>query len=161
MEFYLPIYKELWGLKYTILRYGNVYGPRQDPYGEAGVVAIFASQMLTGERTTINGTGEQQRDFIYVEDVARVNYRCLEKSDGEAYNVGSGVGISVNQIFHHVKRLTGYQQEPFFGPPKGGEVFKVYLDITKARKELGWKPKVSLEEGLALTVEHIKSQLST
>ncbi len=159
VEFYLPVYKELCGLNYTILRYGNVYGPRQDPYGEAGVVAIFAGQMLQRERATINGTGEQERDFLYVEDAARANLLCLEAGDGEAYNIGSGVGTTVNEIFRRLKGLTGYQLQPFFAPPKEGEVFRIYLDVTKARKELGWEPTVSLEDGLARTVEHLEAQL--
>ncbi|MFQ5873389.1 MAG: NAD-dependent epimerase/dehydratase family protein [Dehalococcoidia bacterium] len=161
VEIYLPIYRELCGLRYTTLRYANVFGPRQDPYGEAGVVAIFAGQMLQGERVTINGTGEQERDFVYVEDVARANLACLEAGDGQAYNIGSGVGTSVNTVFGHLKGLTSYGREPYFGPPKEGEVFKIYLDVAKAERELGWKPSVSLEDGLARTVEHMRAELKT
>ncbi|MFQ5933589.1 MAG: NAD-dependent epimerase/dehydratase family protein [Dehalococcoidia bacterium] len=159
VESYLSIFRQLWGLKYTTLRYGNVYGPRQDPEGEAGVVAIFVGQMLRGEQVTINGTGEQQRDFVYVGDAVNANLLCLEAGDGEAYNIGSGVGTSVNIIFDHLKRLTGYQREPYFGRPLEGEVFRTYLDVAKAERGLGWKPQVALGEGLALTVDHLRAEL--
>ena len=159
VEFYLSAYKQTSGLNYTVLRYANVYGPRQDPYGEAGVVAIFTGQMLKGEQATINGTGEQERDFVYVEDVARANLISLGAGDGEAYNIGFGKGTSVNTIFNELKRLTGYGQQPYFGPPQSGEVFKIYLDIAKAKGGLGWEPAISLEEGLARTVEQMRAQL--
>ena len=157
IETYLPIYGEEFGLRYTILRYANVYGPRQDPYGEAGVIAIFTSQMLKGEEVTINGTGEQQRDFVYVDDVAKANLRSLEAGDGGALNIGCGVGTSVNEIFEQLKNATSYQRDPHLGPPKKGEVFKIYLDVSKAKRELGWIPQVSLSDGLTRTVEYMKA----
>jgi UDP-glucose 4-epimerase len=174
VEHYLYLYRANYGLEYTVLRYPNVYGPRQDPYGEAGVVAIFTGQMLSRGQPVINGSGEQERDFVYVSDVARANVLALAADDGHdrrpqtddrchplavrgrrsavVYNIGSGVGTSVNRIFELLAGLTGYDRPAVHGPPKPGEVFKVYLDARRAREELGWVPQVTLEEGLARTV---------
>lgn len=157
VEHYLYLYQTNYGLAYTILRYPNVYGPRQDPHGEAGVVAIFAHLMLQGQQVVINGSGEQERDFVYVSDVAQANLLALEKGDGGIYNVGSGAGTSINEIFSQLRAITGYQGDEVHGPPKLGEVFKVYLDATLARTELGWGPRISLEEGLRRTVEYFAS----
>ena len=99
VEHYLYLYRQSYGLEYTILRYANVYGPRQDPFGEGGVVAIFARQMVEGEQVVINGSGEQERDFVYVDDVVRANLVAMERGDGETYNLGRGVGTSVNELF--------------------------------------------------------------
>ena len=157
MEHYLYLYRVNWGLSYTILRYPNVYGPRQDPYGEAGVVAIFAKQMLTGGQPIINGTGEQERDFVYVGDVANANLLAIKQGDGEIFNIGMGIGTSINDIFHSLKEATGYSGEEVHGPPKAGEVFRIYLDASKARRELGWSARVSLGEGLSRTAEYFRS----
>jgi len=154
VEHYLPIYQRQYGLDYTTLRYANVYGPRQDPFGEAGVVAIFAERMLHGRQAIINGSGEQERDFVYVEDYARANVLALAKGSGAAYNLASGKGTSVNVIFRLLSRLTNYRLEEVHGPPKPGEVFKIYLSIEKARRELGWEPRIGLEEGLQRTVDY-------
>ncbi|HBY96139.1 MAG: NAD-dependent epimerase/dehydratase family protein [Ardenticatenaceae bacterium] len=153
VEHYLYLYRANYGVGYTILRYPNVYGPRQDPHGEAGVVAIFTGQMLNGGRPQINGSGEQERDFVYVSDVARANLLALERGDGAVYNIGGGVGTSVNCMFVLLARLTGYNQPANHGPARQGEVFKIYLDAIRAREELGWTPQVTLEEGLAWTVQ--------
>ena len=154
VEHYLYLYRVNYGLEYTVLRYPNVYGPRQDPYGEAGVVAIFSGQMLNNGRPVINGSGEQERDFVYVSDVARANVLALARGDGGVYNIGSGVGTSVNRIFELLAALTGYAGPVVHGPPKRGEVFKVYLDARRARQDLGWAPEVELEEGLTRTVAY-------
>ncbi len=156
VEHYLYLYRANYGLEYTVLRYPNVYGPRQDPYGEAGVVAIFANQMLRGDQAVINGSGEQQRDFGYVGDVARANLLALENGDGEIFNIGSGRGTSVNEIFDHLRELIHYTRPPVHGPPKLGEVFKIYLDVRKARQHLGWEAQTSLSDGLALTVQYFE-----
>ena len=156
VEHYLYLYSVNYGLRYTILRYPNVYGPRQDPYGEAGVVAIFTGQMLRGEQAVINGSGEQERDFVYVGDVVEANLQALDRGDGGIYNLGWGFGTSVNEIFARLKEITGYEKEAVHGPPKKGEVFKICLDATKARRELGWVPRISLDEGLRMTVEYFK-----
>jgi UDP-glucose 4-epimerase len=156
-EHYLDIYKRVHGLNYTVLRYGNVYGPRQDPYGEAGVIAIFTAQMLAGQPVTINGSGDQERDFVYVGDVVRANLRALETGDGEAFNIGNGEGTTINQIFGLLKEATGSQHEATYGPAKAGETFRIYLDITKAAQGLGWRPEVSLRGGLMQTVESLRT----
>ena len=156
LELYLPIYRSLYGLKYSALRYANVYGPRQNPAGEAGVVAIFAGRMLDGDPVFINGSGEQERDFVYVEDIARANVLALTAGDDEAFNLGSGVGTSVNEIFSRLNRLAGYGLEPEHRPQPDGEVFKIVLNTGKARNVLGWEPRVFLEEGLSRTVESLQ-----
>ncbi len=141
------------GLKFTTLRYPNVYGPRQDPYGEAGVVAIFASSMLAGEEVTINGSGDQERDFVYVEDIARANLLALTAGGCKEYNLGTGAVTSVNQVFQALQELTGYEKEPVYGPPKQGEVLKTSLASEAALEDLDWIAEVNLEDGLARTVE--------
>lgn len=152
VEQYLFLYRENYGVDYTILRYPNVYGPRQDPTGEAGVVAIFTDQMLNGGTPVINGSGEQERDFLYVEDCAQANLLALENGSGRVYNLGTGVGTSINRLFALLKALTGYAGDPIYGPAKIGETFRIYLDAGRARQELGWRPTVPLEEGLERTV---------
>jgi UDP-glucose 4-epimerase len=156
VEHYLYIYSKHYGLAHTSLRFPNVYGPRQDPYGEAGVVAIFAVQMLKGAQPTINGSGEQERDFVYVGDIARANVLALTRGDGEILNLGCGVGTSINTIFSQLKSATGSSCEEVHGPAKLGEVFRIYLKADRAREVLGWEPEVSLEEGLARTVEYFR-----
>lgn len=159
VEHYLYLYRHNYGLSYVSLRYPNVYGPRQDPLGEAGVVAIFTGLMLQGKQPTINGSGEQQRDFVYVGDVACANLLALKRGEG-VYNIGSGVPTDVNTIFAELKAITGYPGEAYYGPPKLGEVFRIYLDASKARRELGWEPTVSLKEGLARTVDFFRQSAS-
>lgn len=159
VEHYLYLYRVQYDLDYTILRYPNVFGPRQNPLGEAGVVAIFTGLMLNGGRPIINGSGEQERDFVYVSDVAQANLLALERGGGGVFNIGSGVGASVNQIYWRLAELTGYNKPAVYGPRKAGEVFKIYLDPTRARQTLGWSSQVTLEDGLARTVEHFKAAL--
>ena len=158
VEQYLYMYRELHGLDYTVLRYGNVYGPRQDPHGEAGGVAIFTAQMLRGETPTINGSGEQERDFVYVGDCARANRLALERGSGRAYNLGSGEGTAINTLFERLKAATGYAGGAVHGPAKSGETFRIFLDATRAREELGWQPTVDLDEGLARTAAYFRRQ---
>ncbi|AIY85979.1 MULTISPECIES: SDR family oxidoreductase [unclassified Thermotoga] len=158
-EMYLEFFAREYGLKYTVLRYANVYGPRQDPYGEAGVVAIFTERMLRGEEVHIFGDGEYVRDYVYVDDVVRANLLAMEKGDNEVFNIGTGRGTTVNQLFKMLKEITGYDKEPVYKPPRKGDVRKSILDYTKAKEKLGWEPKVSLEEGLKLTVEYFRKTL--
>jgi UDP-glucose 4-epimerase len=153
VEHYLFLYRHNYGLDYASLRYPNVYGPRQDPHGEAGVVAIFTGKMLAGETCTINGDGTQQRDFVFVGDVARANLLAATNGSG-IYNIGSGVGTDVNAIFAGLKQAAGYTQDARYGPAKLGEVFKIYLDASKARRELGWESTVSVTDGLRQTVNY-------
>jgi UDP-glucose 4-epimerase len=158
VEHYLFLYKKNFGIDYAILRYPNVYGPRQDPRGEAGVVSIFAQLMLEGGRPVINGDGEQVRDFMFIEDVVHANLLAFEKGSG-IYNVGWGSGVSVNQIFNSLKAATGYAGPKVHGPAKQGEVSKIYLDSSKAQSELGWKPSIGLDDGLTRTVAFLTDEL--
>jgi UDP-glucose 4-epimerase len=160
VEHYLYMYKVNYGLDYTVLRYPNVYGPRQDPRGEAGVVAIFTGQMLSDKPVTINGDGEQQRDFVYVGDCARANWLAVSAPNSNShriYNLGAGRGTTVNEIFAALTAITDYRKAPTHGPAKVGETRRIYLDATKIRQELGWTPTVQLEAGLALTVDYFRT----
>jgi UDP-glucose 4-epimerase len=155
-ELYLYMYKQTYGLDYSVIRYPNVYGPRQDPHGEAGVVAIFTGQMLKCEPVRIFGSGEQVRDFVYVADCARANVLLLNQGGGEVYNLGYGIGTSINQVFDALKKITQYPHEAMYAPAKPGETFKIYLDASKAGQQLGWEPSADLEEGLTRTVAYFK-----
>lgn len=145
------------GLEYCVLRYANVYGPRQDPFGEGGVVAIFANRMLNGEQTIINGDGKQERDFTYVGDIARANFLAATQGHGIC-NIGTGVGADINTIFRVLASVTAYQLPETHGPAKGGEVRISVLDASHAKAELGWEPMVSLEAGLAKTVAYFREK---
>jgi UDP-glucose 4-epimerase len=151
-EHFIQTYQHNHALDYTILRYSNVYGPRQDPFGEAGVVAIFAGGMLAGRQVTIHGDGFQGRDFLYVGDVARANLLALEMQGSGLFNLGTGIATDVNAVFRELSALTGYALPERHGPPKAGEVRTIYLDCRRARDQLGWQPQVTLAEGLARTV---------
>jgi UDP-glucose 4-epimerase len=157
-EFYLPLYHKYHNIRYTILRYANVYGPRQDPYGEAGVVAIFTGRMLAGEQVTINGSGDQERDFVYVGDLAQASVLALNKGDGGIYNIGTGVGNSVNTLFAQIKSIVGSDQPEIHGPAKVGEVFKIWLTAERARRELGWQPTTDLHKGLQITADFFRTR---
>lgn len=157
VEHYLYMYKEIHDLDYSVLRYANVYGPRQDPLGEAGVVAIFTGKMLAGEQVVINGDGEQTRDFIYVGDCAAANLMVTEGENVSGiYNLGSGVATSINEIFSTLKDVTAYQNPPIHGPAKLGETRHIYLTAEKAKQELGWQPTIGLLDGLERTVEYTR-----
>jgi UDP-glucose 4-epimerase len=151
-ELYVELMARTRGLNATILRYANAYGPRQDPHGEAGVVAIFAGRLLAGEECTIDGDGEQMKDYVYVSDIARANVLALTKGDGLAINVGTGRGTSVNTIFHEIHRATGSTVAPRYGPPRPGDVRNIWLDSSLAASVLGWAPAVDIATGLQLTV---------
>ncbi len=156
LELYLYMYKETHGLDYSVLRYPNVYGPRQDPNGEAGVVAIFAGQMLKEKPVTVYGTGEQVRDYVFVKDCARANLMLLEKGSGRVYNLGYGIGTTVNQVFDGLKEITTYPMDANYGPARPGETFRIYLDASRAREELNWEPTVPLADGLRQTVDYFR-----
>ncbi len=158
-EKYLNFYGKEKGLRYTVLRYGNVYGPRQSPDGEAGVIAIFAKKMLKGAPVTINGDGEYIRDYIYVRDVVEANLLALEKGDGEIFNIGTGIGKSVNDVFNALREHISYDSDPIYGPPRPGDLRKSVLDISHAQKILGWKPVYSFENGLGETVDFFRKNV--
>lgn len=158
LELYLYMYQQTHGLDYSIIRYPNVYGPRQDPTGEAGVVAIFTGQMLRSQPVTIFGDGKQVRDFVYVEDCARANLMLLKQGSGKVYNLGYGVGTTINQIFQGLKEVTGYLPQANYGPAKLGETFQIYLSADCVKNDLGWEPTIPLIEGLRKTVAYFEER---
>jgi UDP-glucose 4-epimerase len=157
LEHYLHLWRLLHGLDYTVLRYPNVFGPRQNPHGEAGVNAIFIGLMLQGKRPRIFGTGEQLRDYLYVGDVVEANVIALERGAGEIVNLGTGIGTSVLDIVREINRILGTSIEPIFEPARPGEIQRIYLDASRARRVLGWTPTVPFAEGLRRTVEWSRS----
>jgi UDP-glucose 4-epimerase len=153
-ERYLHYYRMQHGLPYVALRYANVYGPRQDPHGEAGVVAIFSGNLVDGRTSTINGTGEQTRDYVYVEDVAQANVLALEREvPSGAYNVGTAIETSVNRVYEILLEASGKKLPPEHGPAKPGEQMRSCVDPTKATRVLGWQPAVDLNTGLEKTLQ--------
>jgi len=157
----LDFYYRLYRLNFTSLRYGNVYGPRQDPHGEAGVVAIFTQAMLEGKQPQIFGDGAQERDFISVSDVVDANLAAIERGDGRSMNIAAGEATSVNRIFELLQGITGYKWDPLHAPNRAGEVYRISLDSSRAKQELGWSPKISLEEGLQMTVDYFKESMGS
>jgi UDP-glucose 4-epimerase len=155
-EVYLRTFHALHGLSFAALRYANVYGPRQDPHGEAGVVAIFSQRLLRGEMARITGDGKQTRDFVFVGDVADANARALVSETIGAFNVGTGIETDINRIFALLKRLTGSAQPEEHGPPLPGEQRRSVIDPRKIEKVMGWKPRTSLEAGLSATVQYFR-----
>lgn len=153
VERYLFAYRDMYGLPYTVLRYPNVYGPRQDPHGEAGVVAIFAKRMNKQERVTIFGDGKQERDFLYVGDCARANVQVVEQDKDGVFNLGTGRGTSINQLFDTMREITHYPHLPIYKPAKPGETYKIYLTAQKANDDLGWQPSTPLLNGLEQTID--------
>jgi len=171
IEHYLYYYRQTFALNYVALRYANVYGPRQDPFGEAGVIAIFSQKMLKKDRPTIFGDGEQLRDYIYVDEIVSINMLASQKieslnkkrassPDDLSYNVGTGKGNSVNFLYRTLAEITDFREKPIYAPGKKGDIRKIYLDTTKAQKELDWQAKLQLEDGLKKTVKWFKEHES-
>ena len=160
-EQYLDFYYRLYRLRFTSLRYGNVFGPRQDPHGEAGVIAIFTRAMLEGKQPQIFGDGAQERDFISVFDVIDANIAAIDRGDGKTMNIASGEATSVNRIFELLRGITGYKWGPLHAPQRTGEVYRISLDWSRAAKELGWAPKIGLEDGLQMTVDYFKGSMNS
>ena len=158
VEHYLYLYRQNYGLDYTILRYPNVYGPRQDPHGEAGVVAIFAGQMLRGEQPVIHGDGEQERDFVHVGDCARANLLALEAGRNGVYNLASGRGTTINALYKMLAAIVGFERAPVYGSARTGETRRIYLTAEKAGRELGWEPSIGLAAGLEQTVAYFQEK---
>jgi UDP-glucose 4-epimerase len=154
-EQYISYFHRARGLETVVLRYSNVYGPRQDPLGEAGVVAIFTKKILSGERPVIYGDGRQTRDFVFVGDVVQANLLAMNGPQG-TFNIGTGVETSVNDLVHALEHVVGRRIEPEYRPARVGEVQRVALRADKAESGLGWKAAVSLEEGLEQTLEWYK-----
>ena len=157
-EQYLAYYQRVSGIQYVILRYSNVYGPRQDPEGEAGVVAIFTGKLLAGEQPIINGNGRQTRDFVFVDDVVEANLAVIGKEVQGIYNVGTAEETSINDLFRLLVELTNAGCKELHGPAKKGEQARSVVDISRLRQELGWEPKVPLREGLKRTVEFFRER---
>jgi UDP-glucose 4-epimerase len=157
-EHYLRYWNEQHGLKYTVFRYANVYGPRQDATGEAGVIAIFTKRMIRGETITIKWDGEQTRDFVYVGDIAAANLMALSSGENETYCLGSGIGTSINSVYKKLATLTGVTMEPDRAPKTPGDQRHSRMDAGKARAELGWAPSIALAVGLQKTLDYFKSQ---
>jgi len=157
-EEYIKLYSRLYGIKYAILRYSNVYGERQDPRGEAGVISIFIDKILNNERPTIFGDGTQTRDFVYVGDVCDANLMALKWKNNETVNIGTSNETSINKLFNIIAKELNFKETPIYDKPREGEVYRISLNIDRA-KELGWEPKVSLEEGIKRTINWAKSNL--
>ena len=155
-EKYLFFYSLTYGLKYVALRYANVYGPRQNPHGEAGVVAIFTKMLLNGQNPIINGTGEQTRDFVYVKDVVRANVLSLDYDESDIFNIGTGKETNINQIYQYLNEIIGAGQQAKHGPAKEGEQMRSVIDYGKIKQKMGWEPQYTLKTGLQETVEYFK-----
>jgi UDP-glucose 4-epimerase len=155
-EHYLRYWQEANGLTYTALRYGNVYGPRQDPNGEAGVIAIFAKRFLNHDSVRIDWDGEQQKDYVYVEDVARANLLAFQKGDNDIFCIGTGRGASVNELYRILESITAYTPEIVHAPRRPGDIYLAYFDCSKATRVLAWQPQETLEEGISKTVDFFR-----
>ena len=157
-EHYLRFYAETHGIESVALRFANVYGPRQNPHGEAGVVAIFSKMLLRGERPTINGPGKQTRDYVYVGDVVRAVVGALAMEGSDVFNIGTGVETDVNALFGHINTLTGANAPETHGEAKPGEQQRSVLDASKIGREMGWAPQTDLADGLRETVEWFRTR---
>jgi len=153
---YLGFYHRYRGLDFTALALGNVYGPRQDPKGEAGVIAIFASSMLAGSAPSIFGDGNQTRDYVFIDDTVHAFVQAMDRGSGKLVNIGTGLETSVNHVYRLLAEITGFAAEPTHGELPPGELRRIALDIGRAASALGWKPWTHLEDGLAETVAYLK-----
>ena len=157
-ELYLGVYRANFGIPYTALRYANVYGPRQDPHGEAGVVAIFCGRLLEGRSCTVFGDGKQTRDYVFAGDVARANLLAAERRFEGALNVGTGVETDVVELYGHLARAAGVRRPPEHAPARLGEQRRSCIDPSAAERALGWRPEVALADGLARTFEWFEAR---
>ena len=153
---YLRFYRDHRGVDFTALALANIYGPRQDPHGEAGVVSILASKMLAGETPTIFGDGNQTRDYLFVDDTVHAFALATERGSGGLYNIGTGLETSVNRIYQLIAQAARFRRKPNFGPPREGDLLRSALEWRLAEKDLGWKPWTALEDGLRQTVEFLR-----
>ncbi len=155
-ERYLRFYQENKELAYTALRYGNVYGPRQDPNGEAGVISIFIGKFLARQAVRIDWDGEQTRDYVFVVDVARANLAALERGSGEAYVIGTGTKTSVNDIYRALVKISGFEAPIQKAPRRPGDARDAQFDSARARAQLDWSPSTALDEGIRTTYEYFE-----
>jgi UDP-glucose 4-epimerase len=156
-EVYGRMFQRMHGVEFVALRYANVYGPRQDPHGEAGVVAIFAQRLLTGSPAVINGDGRQTRDYVYVDDVVAANLRAIHRRGGGAFNIGTGIETDVNQLYAELSSVLGVDAPAEHGEAKTGEQLRSRLAIDRAKRDLGWTPQVQLREGLRRTADFFRT----
>ncbi|MCP4643339.1 MAG: NAD-dependent epimerase/dehydratase family protein [bacterium] len=156
VEHYIYLYHVLYGLRHTVLRFPNVYGPRQSPHGEAGVCSILTGLMLQGKTPTLFGFGKAMRDYVYVGDIARAAVLALDTGDSETLNLGSNQGTSVMEIFELLRDLLSFEQDPVLKPLRPGEIDSIYITGDKAKAVLGWEPQVDMRQGLANLIEHIR-----
>jgi UDP-glucose 4-epimerase len=156
VEHYLFTFQLLYGLQYVVLRYGNVYGPRQNSQGEAGVFAIFSEQMMAGIQPVIYGDGKKIRDYVYISDVVAANVAALERGTNEIFNISGGIATADLEVFERVRDLLGKTVQPRYLPRRPGEIDKIWLDISKAAQLLGWTPQVTLADGARRTVRHFQ-----
>ena len=159
VEKYLFFYNAVHTMDYVVLRYANVYGPRQNPHGEAGVVAIFSSKLLNGEEPVINGDGSQTRDYTFVGDVVSANVLALDYPKSDIFNIGTGRETDVNALYTKLRNAVGSSAPEKHGPAKAGEQLRSVIDYSKARKILGWEPRVGLDEGIKLTVDFFRRKI--
>ncbi|WP_276353600.1 NAD-dependent epimerase/dehydratase family protein [Cohnella caldifontis] len=159
VEHYLYLYSLNYNLQYAVLRYPNVYGPRQNPHGEAGVIAIFGSKMLMGEQPVIFGDGQQTRDYVYISDIVEANMKAMFQKALGIYNIGSGIGTSVLQLHKIISYILKQNRQPIFGERRIGEIQNICLDANRANEDLEWSPKISIQEGIELTMHWIKEQM--
>lgn len=160
VEKYLYFYHSEYNLNYTILRYANIYGPRQNPFGEAGVVAIFSTKLLKGEQPIINGHGKQTRDYVYVGDVVKANLLTMNEKSSDIFNVGTGIETDVNELFAILNNITNANKEKKHGPAAAGEQLRSVITSDKLFNKFGWKPATRFEDGLAETVRFFKISMS-
>ncbi|HMU43660.1 MAG TPA: NAD-dependent epimerase/dehydratase family protein [Ignavibacteriaceae bacterium] len=159
VEKYIHFYNAEYGLKYSILRYANIYGPRQNPFGEAGVVAIFSTKLLKGDQPIINGNGKQTRDYVFVGDVVKANLLALNDDANDIYNVGTEIETDVNQLFHYINSITGAGKEEKHGPAAQGEQMRSVITSNKLFNKFGWQPETKIENGLQATVEYFRKEM--
>ena len=159
VEKYLHFYHAQYHLNYSILRYANIYGPRQNPFGEAGVVAIFTSKLLKGEQPIINGSGEQTRDYVFVGDVVKANTITLKDPASDIYNIGTSKETNVNELYNLINKIIGKGQIEKHGPAAAGEQMRSVITSDKLFKKFNWRPSTTIEEGLQKTVDYFKSNL--
>lgn len=160
LEHYIELMGILEGLPYTILRYSNVFGPRQNPKGEAGVNAIFTGLMLKGERPTIFGRGDKTRDYVFISDVVAANVIALDRGEGDIFNIGTGLQTTDQEVYDAIAAATGYGEPPIYAEERKGEVRHIALDVTKANTVLGWNAQVSFRDGVAITVAHVREEMA-
>ncbi len=156
VEAWLGVYQRTFGLDYTVLRYANIYGPRQSIREEGAVVAVFATRMAADQPVTIDGTGQQTRDFVYVGDCVTANIAALDRGSGKSFNIGTGRETSIREIFESMAEVAGYAQQPNFGPARQGDVVRIVLDASLAARELGWRAEMPLHDGLARTYAYFR-----